>query len=367
MSKSLKNFTTIREALDRDWTSRSLRIVFLLGSWNSGIEITDEVVSAGNGWEDKVNNFFLKMKDIALLKESTSGTDQSLGDALESAKATVHDSLCDSFNTSSAMQAISDLISKFNTVDKAAVNPEHVEQTAKFVTRMVNIFGLNGSASPDASEIGWSGIDVPEEAKPYLYPLSTLRDSLRQKARSKDGISIQDAKDIVGSQAVSESAVSESAKPYAQVLTDFRTKISSLDTPDTISKDILALCDRVRDVDLFDLGVYFEDREGLPALVRPVTKELLQQREEKEARARQKLLEKEKREKEAREKAEKGRLSHLEMFRTNEYSAWDDEGIPTRDAAGEELTKSRAKKLKKDWERQKKLHEAWLAANAGAK
>lgn len=56
MSKSLKNFTTIREALNRgDWTSRSLRIVFLLGGWREGIEITDDIVKEGSAWEDKVN------------------------------------------------------------------------------------------------------------------------------------------------------------------------------------------------------------------------------------------------------------------------------------------------------------------------
>lgn len=56
MSKSLKNFTTIREALSRgDWTSRSLRIVFLLGGWREGIEITDDIVKEGSAWEDKVN------------------------------------------------------------------------------------------------------------------------------------------------------------------------------------------------------------------------------------------------------------------------------------------------------------------------
>src|SRR5271156_5274719 len=49
MSKSLKNFTTIRTALDRkDWTARSLRIVFLLGNWREGIEITDDLVTAGS-------------------------------------------------------------------------------------------------------------------------------------------------------------------------------------------------------------------------------------------------------------------------------------------------------------------------------
>jgi cysteinyl-tRNA synthetase len=70
MSKSLKNFTTIREALERkDWTSRSLRIVFLPGNWNSGIEITEDVINFGNSWEDKLNNFFLKMKDLDIFKK----------------------------------------------------------------------------------------------------------------------------------------------------------------------------------------------------------------------------------------------------------------------------------------------------------
>ena len=56
MSKSLKNFTTIREALSRgDWTPRGLRIVFLLGGWREGIEITDEIVKEGSAWEDKLN------------------------------------------------------------------------------------------------------------------------------------------------------------------------------------------------------------------------------------------------------------------------------------------------------------------------
>ena len=56
MSKSLKNFTTIREALGHgDWTPRGLRIAFLLGGWKDGIEITDELVKASSAWEDKVN------------------------------------------------------------------------------------------------------------------------------------------------------------------------------------------------------------------------------------------------------------------------------------------------------------------------
>ncbi|KAJ5176764.1 cysteine--tRNA ligase [Penicillium canariense] len=360
MSKSLKNFTTIREALDRkDWTPRSLRIVFLLGGWKEGIEITDELVSAGNSWEDKVNNFFLKVKDPAL---QGSATDSTFGADLEAAKTAVHKHLCDSFNTAGAMQTISELITKYNSADKAILSPKDVEAAARWVTSLVNIFGLNGATPADSTDIGWSGIDVPEEAKPFLYPLSTMRDTIRQAALSKEGISSQQIEEAT--KEASPSEASESAKPYAEVLSNFRTKVISLKSSDSAGKEILTLCDRVRDIDLFDLGIYLEDRDNLPALVRPVTREMIQAREEKEARARQKQLEKQKREQEALKQLEKGKLSHLEMFRTNEYSAWDDEGLPTRDAAGEELTKSRAKKLRKDWERQKKVHEAWLAKQA---
>lgn len=56
MSKSLKNFTTIREALAKgDWTPRGLRIVFLLGNWHDGIEITEELTKEASSWEDKLN------------------------------------------------------------------------------------------------------------------------------------------------------------------------------------------------------------------------------------------------------------------------------------------------------------------------
>lgn len=366
MSKSLKNFTTVRESLERkEWTPRSLRIVFLLGGWRDGIEITEDLINTSTSWEEKVNNFFIKTKDPSALQGS--GTDKSLAAALETAKSTVHEQLCDSFNTPGAMSAISELITKYNSADKSTLKPQDVEAVARFVTSMVNIFGLNGTGTTDSVEIGWSGIDIPDEAKPFLYPLSTMRDSLRQAARSQEGVTSAQVSEIVHQTSTQEQEVSETSKPYASLLTDFQTKVSSLEKSDSIGKDILALCDRVRDIDLFDVGIYLEDRDNQPALVRPVTRELIQARQEKAARAQQKQAEKVNKEKEALQRLEKGKLSHLEMFRTNEYSAWDDEGIPTRDAAGEEINKSRGKKLRKDWERQKKMHETWLASQMGAK
>ncbi|KAI9841872.1 MAG: hypothetical protein M1837_000342 [Sclerophora amabilis] len=394
MSKSLKNFTTIREALERgDWTARSLRIIFLLGGWRDGVEITEDLIRAGNAWEEKVNNFFIRINDPTAQEGSRSITDNSLAIALESAKASVYEALCDSFNTSVVLHAISELISKYNSTDDSTVNSENARSAARWVTSMVSILGLNGAASPEGSEIGWYGTEIPEQAKPYVYPLSAMRDSLRRAARGNNNTTtvvtsdelkvIVDRLDVVSPE---EEHVSAPAKPYADLLSRFRDSLSSssIEQTDHKARDILALCDRVRDVDLFDLGIHLEDRDDRPALVRPVTRELIRLRDEKADRGARltqrereekkkeeheslKKAEKatlEKAEKATLEKAEKGRTSHLEMFRTTssgDFSAWDDDGLPTKDASGEGITKSQGKKLRKEWERQRKAHELWLA------
>lgn len=80
MSKSLKNFTTIRSVLSgKEWSARSLRICFLLMPWQDGIEVTDELMKAVVGWEGKLNNFFLKSSDIWKHSRPEITTTQELG------------------------------------------------------------------------------------------------------------------------------------------------------------------------------------------------------------------------------------------------------------------------------------------------
>ena len=266
------------------------------------------------------------------------------------------------------MDRISRLITSYNTVDPSTVSLATTKSIAAWVTEMVNLFGLNGTATPETtSTIGWSGIDVPEGSKPILISLSHRRDSLRKKAKA-DAV-IQD--DLVpipippSAHPLSE-AQEKTRACFVEVLENINRDIEYLDATKSardLSKDVLNLCDRIRNVDLWDNDVYLEDREGnKPALIRPVTRELRATKEQEQARERKKREDKGKREREAAVKAEKGRLSHKEVFRTPEFSAWDDEGLPTKDKQGEEITKSKKKKLQKDWERQKKLHEAWTEA-----
>ena len=382
MSKSLKNFVTIREAFSRgDYTTRGLRIIFLLGGWKESVEIKPQLLQQQAAWEDKLNNFFIKAKDMAENKASveSNGTDTNpLDEALERAQIATNNALCDSFNTPQVLEAIERLITTINSSD--APDRSSVLKAAEWVTNMVTIFGLNGNASPADSSIGWSGIEIPEASKPVVSALSQMRDRLRTVSKlsleSSTELTDEILQPILRDPTYSADIGSEAPAELKHILDSLRNDASHLKASKGKAKDILQLCDRVRNIELWDQGIALEDRLPQPALIRPVTRELREKKEkeraEKEAREqgkgekeRQKAKAKADREQEAAAKADKGRLSHLEMFKTDEYLEWNDSGMPTKDKEGGELTKSRLKKLTKDWERQKKLHEAWLKSNGG--
>ena len=383
MSKSLKNFTTIREALSRgDWTPRGLRIVFLLGTWKDGIEITDDLVKACVSWEDKVDNFFLKALDIQRNPSSTTSTgdnnsapasseaDSNILGKLSQAETNLDSALRDSFNTALAMRIISDLITDFNsTASTSPLTDETTLTIARWVTKLVRIFGLDGKNDVNnVNLIGWSGVSIPAAAEDIIYPLARLRDEVRRTAREGkiDTSSLQ----ALAEEGRPEKTLAAEKVKYAEVSSQFRNDVAALAEKSAPAKELLALCDRLRDLQLWDLGIYLEDRDRLPALVRPLNSSLIAERASKEETARLKAEAKAKREKEEAEKKkaleEKSKLSHLELFKTAEYSAWDDDGLPVKDASGEELPKARRKKLIKEWEKQKKLHEEWLKGQSSA-
>ena len=55
-----------------------------------------------------------------------------------------------------------------------------------------------------------------------------------------------------------------------------------------------------------------------------------------------------------RTKGESG-IASLDDEHRGKYSKWDESGVPTHDSGGEPLPKSRCKKLKTEFEKQKKL------------
>jgi len=98
--------------------------------------------------------------------------------------------------------------------------------------------------------------------------------------------------------------------------------------------------------------------------------DLIKARDEKraqvEAKAAKKAAAVEAEKQKRTQKLEKGRVSPENMFKypnvaQEVYGSWDETGIPLTDGEGKELSKNQLKKVKKEWEIQKKLHEEYLS------
>ncbi|CAG8627195.1 21120_t:CDS:10, partial [Racocetra persica] len=341
MSKSLKNFITIRQALEKH-TARQLRLCFLLHQWDSKLDFKESTMGEAKGIETILNNFFVNTK--ALLNEFKqaayesdgthrySASERELMNLFREKQSAVHSALCDSFNTPTAMSEIMELINKTNIYVSAGRNNISIfvlENIAKYVTKMLKIFGIIGNTSSEDIGFGESEqsvINREEAVLPYLRVLSSFRDNVRELARQQKG-----------------------------------------------HGEFLALSDKLRDIDLVNLGVSLDDQEDGKALIKFVDRDvLIKAREAKLQLQAEKAAKKEAaakaREEERKRKLEQGKLAAEDMFKEerdedgkNLYSAFDKQGIPTHDSNGEELSKSKIKKLKQKWDIQKKLNDEYLA------
>ncbi|XP_072390660.1 cysteine--tRNA ligase, cytoplasmic [Diabrotica undecimpunctata] len=335
MSKSLKNFVSIQDALSK-YTSRQLRFAFLLHSWRDTLDYSQNTMDSAIQYEKLFNEFFLNVKDASMsicLKNTTVDTftkwsehEKTLSNKLIAAKTAVHNALCDNIDTKSAINALRDIVTASNIYmrERKPPNALLLHDVGVYVTKILKIFG----AISEKDEIG--------------FPTSTS----------------------------TSNNVECVIRPYLSILAEFRDKIRT--SARTLkATDILDECDHLRDEVLPNVGVRLEDREGEPSAVKLVDKEtLLKEREAKKKAEQEKLAEKERKKAElaaaAAAKESQKKIPPTEMFRheTDKYSKFDENGFPTHDAEGKEISKGQVKKLQKLYQAQEKRHQEYLATQA---
>ncbi|KAI1818087.1 cysteinyl-tRNA synthetase [Poronia punctata] len=396
MSKSLKNFQTIKDALASTYTARSMRIVFLLGRWNDGVEITPSMRTQADSWESTVNNFFTNVKSLLVEANEPTSTLKSGVDALsiadnkqtdgpladlEQAKKEVEAALTNSFDTPAVMRVIGDIIRKTNIhINAADVDLPAIETVARWVTKIVGILGLDANASPPYDGLGWASAAVSANIAPAeaVRPYETAYNTVLSDAKSLDLPSSETLTSLLSQSpeqefnSLVESGVRDPEQlglPYLRATSKLRDELRRMapTAAPELKKSILALSDRIRDFDLTNIGVYLDDRpDGQPSLIKFIpAAELIAAREEKEAEKAEKARAKEEarlaREKAEAEKWEKAKVPPQDMFKGDDkFSEWDAEGMPTKLKDGSEVPKAQTKKLKKEWDRQKKVHGEYL-------
>ncbi|KAI3321880.1 tRNA synthetases class I (C) catalytic domain-containing protein [Xylariaceae sp. AK1471] len=404
MSKSLKNFQTIKDALASTYTARSMRIVFLHGRWNDGVEITPSMRIQADTWETTVNNFFINVKSLLVeanettsaIKDRVEGlsiTDNEptkglLAD-LEQAKKDVNAALTNSFDTPQVIRVIADIIRKAN-IQIGAPNGNlelpAVEAIARWVTKIVGILGLDAHASPPYEGLGWASAAALADVDPKIVvqPYDAAYNAVLSDAKALD-LPVSETLTNLLSQSpgpefdsLVEAGVRDPEQlglPYLRATSKLRDELRRLapSAAPELKKSILTLSDRIRDFDLTNIGVYLDDRpDGQPSLIKFIpAAELIAARDEKAAKDAEKAKAKEEaklaREKAEAEKWEKAKVAPQEMFKGDErFSEWDAEGMPTKMKDGSEVPKAQVKKLKKEWDRQKKAHGEYLTKFGGS-
>ncbi|KAM9221256.1 cysteine--tRNA ligase, cytoplasmic [Dugong dugon] len=333
MSKSLKNFITIQDALKKH-SARQLRLAFLMHSWKDTLDYSSNTMESALQYEKFMNEFFLNVKDLLRAPVDVTGQfekweeeEAELNKNFYDRKAAVHEALCDNVDTRAVLEEMRALVSQCNlyvAARKAArrrPNRALLESVARYLTHLLKIFGAIEEDSTLGFPVGGhgAGLDLEATVMPYLQALSEFREGVRRIAREK--------------------------------------KVP----------EVLQLSDTLRDDVLPELGVRLEDHEGLPTVVKLVDREtLLTEREEKrrgeEGKRRKKEETARKKQEQEAAKLAKMRIPPSKMFlsESDKYSKFDDTGLPTHDAEGKELSKGQAKKLKKLFEAQEKLHQEYL-------
>lgn len=341
MSKSLKNFITIRVCLER-YNARQMRLAFLGHRYDAPMNYSEhgmkEAVSIDRTFTDFFGNLKATLRetgkdDMAAKQLRASEVDLELSKELERCQRKVHECFTDNFDTPGALLEIQNLIRSTNaymgTGGKNS-NASLLESIGRYIIRIFRVLGLISESLGDLSygeDGAVEGSSREFVVAPVLDAFSSFRDEIRKAARKEKS---------------------------------------------EVSREILALCDSVRDETLPPLGVRLEDRGIDRASVwkledaATLVMELNRKKEEEQKRRDEKEKQRAAKEAKLKLELEQGRVSPSEMFRQGgyegQYSSFNELGLPTRDKDGKELSKSAVKSLLKARARQEKLHTKYLAA-----
>jgi len=339
MSKSLKNFITIRQALEHH-SPRQIRIMFLLQAWDKPMNYSDQTVEDAKSKESLFRNFFGNIKDL-LARKAADGrpswlamevglpngdADRNLVRALFQAQQAVHERLCDNFDTPGAMLALCDLVKATNTYLASDLPPPAylLRRIASFITQILRLFGVVEGGDDLGFPLADGGGSKEETLRPYLDAFRDFRQEVRTAMRG--------------------AASGGGGDPKLAVM---------------------AACDRVRDEALPGLGVRLEDLstgasrwklDDPAVLVREIEERRQAQLEQQRAK-REKEIGKRRAELKSAQDAAIPPQELLPRTRAADFKAFDEKGMPTLDAAGEPVAKAQLKKLGKVVEKHGKNHD----------
>ena len=326
MSKSLKNFKKITDFISL-YTPNAFRLYFCNSKWDMDMDFTENGLSMASANDKKITEFFQNIKVWArendLKRDLKLDTEDSeFNKFFNDTKKNVHQFFCDNFNTPGVVSSILDLVKK---------TYEYYEKCNQKKTLKIHL--VYGVAKYISDILKCLGLVYNTEFVDYF------------RLSESDGG--KNAEEIL--------------TPFINAITEFRGEVKDSCIIDKDVKKVLTICDKLRDDILPNLGVRIEDKgKGEKSVWKFFDKEEYLKEKEKEKELKENK--KKQKEAEAKERELKLSLTAKEYFarQTDKYSEFDSEGVPTKNAKGNELSKEQYNKLKKEFAKHEKQHQKWV-------
>lgn len=176
MSKSLKNFITIKEALEK-YQPMELRYLLLSAQYRSQLNFTDESMNAAQKTLESLYGF------VRRLKEMKGGEyNKELSEKAGGMKNKFEDAMDDDLNSPLALSAIFDFIHEVNrAIDENKIGEKNAKEIYELFLKLDTVLGLRMKEGAEAEKI-------PEEIKILIEK----RESLRKEKKFREADAIRD-------------------------------------------------------------------------------------------------------------------------------------------------------------------------------
>lgn len=175
MSKSLGNFMTVREMLER-CDADAFRLFVLLAHYRSPIDFSEEVLEQSRKSLERIRHL-IKIIEEQLETSAEITETEGFDPILIKAKVEFLEAMDDDFNTPSALRAVFDLVRDVNRrINEKTVSKKALKDTKQLLEEFGGVLGISLSSGPESSRGKEEDI-----ARDLIELLIEIRQKLREK------------------------------------------------------------------------------------------------------------------------------------------------------------------------------------------
>lgn len=138
MSKSLGNFYTLRDLLQKGYTGRQVRFMLLQGHYRMQLNFTFQALDAAASSLQRLDDFVYRLKEIA-----TGSSSGKVAPLLKKADESFRDALADDLNMAAALAALFDLVREINALSDAQyISPKEAQEVLAWLHSIDAVLGV---------------------------------------------------------------------------------------------------------------------------------------------------------------------------------------------------------------------------------